>query len=103
MDDGAEERWNPETHELAEDVAERQRVQKVERVEDALVLQVLLHLALDGVEAGEHVAVGVDDAFGFGGGAGGEKDLEGRVEGDGGIAQISVQALREALRRSLRS
>ena len=84
---GAEERWNPQGHELAEDVAERQRVQKMQRVKDALVLQILFHLLLDRIEAREHVAVGVDDTLGFGGRAGSEQDLKGCIEGEAGLAQ----------------
>ena len=85
VDFGGKQRGRPEAHELAEDVAERKAVEKAQRVNEALVAQILLHLALDGIEAGEDVAVGVDDAFGRGRGAGGEDDLEGRVEGDGWI------------------
>ena len=85
MDFCAEEWRNPQAHELAEDVAERERVEKMKWVEDALVLQVLLDLGLDGVEAREHVAMGVDDTFRLRGCAGGEEDLKRRVEGQVGL------------------
>lgn len=49
----------------------------------ALVVEVLADSGFDGGEAGEDVAVGVDDAFGFGGGAGGEEDLNGSGGLDG--------------------
>ncbi len=84
VDFGGEQGRGPEAHELAEDVAERQAVEEAQRMKRPLEGEVLLHLALDGVEAGEDVAMGVDDAARCGGGAGGEDDLEGRVEGDGG-------------------
>ena len=92
---GAEERRNPQGHELAEDVAERQSVQKMQRVKDAFVLEILLHLGFDGVEAREHVAVGVDDALGFGGGARSEQNLKGCIEGEAGIARIRTRGLRQ--------
>jgi hypothetical protein len=49
VDFGGHQRGNPERHELAEDVAERKRVQKADGVERPLVFEVFLHLALDGV------------------------------------------------------
>jgi hypothetical protein len=91
----AEDRRDPQTHELAEDMAEGQRVQKVQRVEDALVLEVLLHLGLDGVETRKHIAMGMDDSLGLGGGAGGKENLKGRVEGECGIAEIGLLRLRQ--------
>ncbi len=81
---GGEDGWNPETHELSEDVAEREAVEETEGMKGTLVAAIFGDLALDGVEAGENVAMGVDDAFGGSGGAGGEDDLEGAVEGNGG-------------------
>src|SRR5271170_1251850 len=51
-------------------------------MDPALVFLVLVHLAFDGADAGEDVGVGVDDALGLGGGAGGEDDLEGCLGGD---------------------
>ena len=58
---------------------ERQRVQEAERMEGSLVAPVFADLVLDGVERGQHVAVGVDDAFRLRRGAGGEDDLQRRV------------------------
>jgi hypothetical protein len=46
-------------------------------VEDALILQVLLYLSLDRSQTGKDITVRVNDAFGIGGGAGGEDDLGG--------------------------
>ncbi len=48
VDFGGEKRRRPEAHELAEDVTERKAVQKPQRMNDALVAKILLHLALDG-------------------------------------------------------
>jgi hypothetical protein len=84
MDLSGEKRWKPKAHELSEDVAEGNGVEEAEGMEDALVFEILLHLALDGEGAGKDVGVGVDDAFGLGGGAGGEDDLERGFCGDGG-------------------
>ena len=84
VDLGGEQGWHPEAHELAEDVRERQGVEEAERVEGALVAAVFGDLALDGVERGEHVAVGVDDAFRLRRGAGGEDDLERRAAVEAG-------------------
>ena len=64
VDLGGEQRRHPETHELAEDVAEWKAMQEAQRMHPALVLEVFLHLALDRAETGEYVPVGVDDAFG---------------------------------------
>ena len=61
---------------MAEDVTGWQGVEDSNGMEGALVLEILLHLLLNGCEAGEHVAVGVDDTFRIASGAGGEDDLE---------------------------
>ena len=76
---GGEQGWHPQAHELPEYVRERQCVEEAERVKWSLVAAVSADLALDGVERGEYVAVGMDDAFGLGGGAGGEDDLQWRA------------------------
>ena len=73
---GGEQRRHPEAHELAEDVAERQGVEEAQRMHPALILEIFCDLVFDGLQAGEDVAMGVDDAFGLGGGARGEDDLE---------------------------
>ncbi len=52
------------------------------------VFEVFRHFLFDGLEAGENVSVGVDDAFGLAGGAGSEDDLQGIGGGqviDGGV------------------
>ncbi len=65
-----------------EHMAQREKVQKADGREGAGVLAVFEHLALDGDDVGEDVGVGDNDAFGFGGGPGGEEDLD-RVAGVG--------------------
>ena len=104
VDLGSEQRGRPKAHELAEDVAERKAVEEAQRVEDALVAEILLHLALDRVEAGQDVAMGVDDALGRGRGAGREDDLEGRVERNGwvdGEERLGRQKVRQIVEGEL--
>ena len=99
VDFGGEEGGDPEAHELAEDVAEGQGVEEAQGMEAAFVAAIFGDLVFDGLEADEDVAVGVDDALGLGGGAGGEDDLEGGVEGDGGTdGEVRVAAGRCASR-----
>jgi hypothetical protein len=74
-----QQRWNPQAHELPKDVAERQRVQNAQGMNEALVAQILADLLLQGIERGQHIALGVHDALGLGGGAGGEDDLQRRI------------------------
>ena len=62
VDFGGEDGGDPEAHELAEDVAEREAVQEAQGMDPALVAAVFCDLVLDGLEGGEDVAVGVDDA-----------------------------------------
>ncbi len=66
-------------------------MQEAQRMKDPLIAQVLLHLALDGVKAGEHVAVGMDNAFGLRGCAGGEKNLQRRIRPQVRLLQRSVK------------
>ena len=81
---GGEEWGDPEAHELAEDVAEGEGVEETQRVNEALVAAVLCDLVFDGLEAGQDVAVSVDDALWGGGCAGGEDDLKGSLSVDDG-------------------
>ncbi len=57
-------------------MAEWQRVQDPERMNDALKLEILLHLAFYGAQARQHVMMRVDHAFGLAGGARREDDLQ---------------------------
>ena len=72
---GGEDGRNPQTHGLAEDVAQRQRVQNAQGMDQPLVAKIGLRAVLDGPHAGQHVAVGDHDAFGIAGGAGGEENF----------------------------
>ena len=76
---GGEDRWNPQAHGLAEDVAQRQRVQNAQRMNQPLVAHVRLGAVFDGAHAGQHVAVRKHDALGVAGGAGGEENLQRRL------------------------
>ena len=49
---------------------------------EALIFQIALDLLFQRGNVGQHVAVGDDDAFRFGGGAGGEDDFEGVFAAD---------------------
>src|SRR6185437_1014313 len=72
----AEDGWDPHAHGLTEHVAERQRVQETQRVHDFFIAEIALGGSFDGTDAGQHVAVGVNDALGIAGGAGREEDLQ---------------------------
>ena len=73
---GPEDGRDPESHGLAEDMAQRQRVQNAQRMNQPLVAHVGLGAIFDGPHAGQHIAVGEDHALGFAGGAGGEENLQ---------------------------
>ena len=87
VDFGAKDGRDPDAHGLAEDVAQREGVKKAQRVDESLIAHVTLRGLLDGFHAGEHVSVGVHDALGVAGGAGGEEDLQGRVESNSGYGR----------------
>src|ERR1700728_4092115 len=91
----AQQGRNPQPHELAEHVAERQRVKKMQRVKDTLILQVLFYFLLDRIETGQDVAVGVDDALRLGGRAGCEKDLKRRIEREPRLANTGLRRRRQ--------
>ena len=76
MDHRTQEWRNPDPHELAEYMAERQRVQNPERMKGALKLEILLHLAFDGAQAREHVVMSVDHPLGLSGGARSKDNLQ---------------------------
>ena len=61
---GLEKRRNPKAHGLAEDVAQRQRVQNAQRMNQPLVAHVGLGAVFDWDHAGQHIAVRENDAFG---------------------------------------
>jgi len=62
---------------LAEDVAERKEVEKAQGVKEAFPAAVTVDFSFECFEVGEEVAVGEDDAAGFGRGAGGEDNFDG--------------------------
>src|SRR5437764_13840487 len=75
-DDDAREHGRDEGgHGLAEHMAEREKVQETDGEKGAAVFEIFLDFALHRDDVGDDVAVGDDDAFGLGGGAGGEDDL----------------------------
>ncbi len=57
-------------------MAQRQRVQNAEGMDQPLPAQIRLRTFRDGTYAGQHVAVGENNALGIAGGAGCEEDLE---------------------------
>ena len=75
-DSCAEQRRKKNSEELTEDVAERQQVEKAQRMKEAFVLEILRNLGGDGSEIAGHVGVGENDSLGLGGGAGGEDDFQ---------------------------
>jgi hypothetical protein len=89
----ADQRWNEHPHELAEHVAKRQHLQEPQRVKDALVAAVLRHLALDGIHAGQNVAVREHYAARIGRCPGGKDDL-GRVVAGEGRGRVHVSRVR---------
>src|ERR1700735_600106 len=95
MDDSAEERGNPQPHELAEDVAERQSVEKVQGMKDAFVFEVSLDFLFHRVESGEHIAMGVNNALRLRGCARGEEDLKRCVERQVGLSQAGLRFWRQ--------
>ena len=56
-------------------MAQRQQVQKADGMNQTLVLEIFGDLRLESFQVGENVAVGDDHAFGLGGAAGSEYDL----------------------------
>src|SRR5882762_6941255 len=72
---GAEKRWNEKSHELSEDVAQRNQRNEAQRMEQTLVFEIGLHAAFYGFEVGKKISVREDDAARFGRSAGGEEDF----------------------------
>ena len=81
---GAEDRRDPQPHGLAEDVAQRKRVQNAQGMNHPLVAHVGLGAVFDGTHAGQHIAVGQDHAFRFAGSAGSKENLQRRVRRQAG-------------------
>ncbi len=66
-----EQRWNEQSHDLAEDVAERDERNEAQRMHPLFVTAIRIDTAFEWLEVGEEVSVGKDDASRFGRGAGG--------------------------------
>src|SRR6185437_2811729 len=60
---GGNQRRYPKPHKLTEDMTERQRMQKAQRMKDALVSHVLADLLFQGVERSQYVPVRVNNAL----------------------------------------
>ena len=75
-DGAAQQRGKKNSEELAEDVAQRQQVQKPNWMHEPLVLQIFSDFGFDRDEVADHVGVGEHDSLGLGRGAGGEDDFE---------------------------
>ncbi len=74
-----QQRRNPQAHKLAENVAQRQGVQEAQRMKPAFVAQIFLDLALQNFDAGQNIAVRMNDAFRGRRGAGSKENLQRRV------------------------
>ncbi len=77
-------RRNPQPHRLPEDVTQRKRVQKPQRVHELLIAQISLRALLDRPHAGQHVAVRVHDALGVAGRPRSKQDLQWRLPREAG-------------------
>src|SRR5205085_4281800 len=67
VDFAAEELRHEDAHELAEDMTERQQIEKANRVKRSLPLTILVNLALKRTEVRQQIALRDDDAFRLGG------------------------------------
>ena len=81
---GFEDGRNPQPHGLAEDMAQRKRVQNAQRMDQPLVAHVGLRAVFNGTDAGQHVAVSDHHALGLARGAGGEENLRRRFVREAG-------------------
>jgi hypothetical protein len=70
------DRRDPQPHGLAKHMAQRQRVQNAQRVDQPLIAHVRLRCVFDWPDAGQHIAVGQHNTFRIAGGAGSEQDLQ---------------------------
>ena len=71
-----QQRRHPQAHELAENVAQRQGMQEAQRMKPAFVTQIFFYLAIKNFDAGQNVAVGVDDPFRGRCGSGSKENLQ---------------------------
>src|SRR5665213_3952304 len=71
----AEQRGNPHAHKLAEEVTKRHQIEKTQRMNEALPLQVRLDALFQGLKVGKNVSVGDDNASGLSRRARGKNNL----------------------------
>src|SRR5260370_8947824 len=90
-DGSAEQRWNKQRHELAEDVAERNQRDKAQRMKPALVLAVRLDPALKRLEVSQKIAMSQDHTARLSGRARSEEDLRNVVARDRLIGEGLVE------------
>ena len=87
-DDAAEHRRDECRHRLPEHVAERQQIQKAERIKRRAPLPILQDFFFDGDDVREDVAMRDDDALRLGRRARGEDDFGGRVPVDRRLGRV---------------
>ena len=73
---GAVYGWYPQPHGLPKDMAQRQRMQNPQRMDQRFVSQVGLRRLLDWANAGQHVSMRQHNSFGVASSAGGKQDLQ---------------------------
>jgi len=71
----AKQRRYPDSHELAEDMAERNQIEKPERVDEPFPFEIGLYGGLERLEIRKDISVRDDDALWLGRRPGGENDL----------------------------
>ncbi len=88
---GAEQRRNEQRHELAENVAERDKSHEAQGVKPPLVLAIRGDPALERLEICQEIAVSQNDATRFRGSAGGKQDLRDVVANDRLVGKGLIQ------------
>src|SRR5271167_4692213 len=82
-------------------MAEWQQIEKAQRMEDSLILQIGADLPLQRLQVGKNIAVRDHHAAGLGRRAGGEYDLDDVVARYSGIADRPVRELRDCFAQRL--
>ena len=72
----AEQRRDENRKQLAENMAQREEIEKSQRMENTLVAQVLLHFMFDRFDIGKNVGMGDHHTAGLGGGSRREDNLQ---------------------------
>src|ERR1700692_1489507 len=73
------DRWNPKPHCLPEDMAQRQRVEKTQRMNQPFITHIAARGISDGLHAGKDISMRMNDALGLPRRARGEQNLQRRV------------------------